>query len=182
MNKKMIKRFISLGLTSSIVLSMFSSNCFAMRGGVKPSSPYFIGPPRPEQYRKMPSPPTPHKKWVAEKWTYGTTFTWVELGIDIASCATGVALEQYVARQLSSKFVSRCGFKWATSLANKMKFVVPVLQRMTANDLKTYHGIRIEVSCDITKGVDCRCQISKDHGIDHGLVPISNISYKIYVV
>ena len=184
--KKSVNRFISVGLIAAVTFSTFSSNCFAMRraggSGFGPSNPFFIGPPTPAQYMKMPPPPTPHKKWKAERHSYGYTETWAELGIDIASCVTGVALEQYVAKQLASKFVSRCGVKWATLLASKIKFVVPILQRMTANDLRTHHGIRIEVSCDVIKSTDCRCQISQDHGVDHGLIPINNISYKIYVV
>ena len=190
MEKKVfLKRFISVGLTSAMVFSVCTSNCFAMRGrgyetlkmvqGMRPK-PCSIGPTR----------PIPHTKYeVARDRVTSFECSWVELGITVATSAIGSAGVKVALSNIGNKgravilsstmkaFGSIPGLEKAIVSAIAAAPYVDMLIRHSTDLNK--HGVRFTVYVTYETSGNCTCSISKDHG-DRQLFPQVRIQATTY--
>lgn len=202
-NKNFLKRFISIGLTSAMVFSVCTPNCFAMKrvgasyggGNVSGCNRQVYGPPKPQ--------PKLHTKWImSDVYTWEHTYSWVDIGIDVASIVasvTGTGMAAVAATRAAEwQKLTKASMPIISSLAKK-EFARETARRATllgvrngaygvglglnigsnfSNDVKTTRGVKVVVQYRIRRGVDCKCAIGANHG-ESSLIEIVSTSCNV---
>ena len=202
-NKNFLKRFISIGLTSAIAFSVCTPNCFAMKrvgasyggGNVSRCNRQVYGPPKPQ--------PKLHTKWImSDVYTWEHTYSWVDIGIDVASIVASVAgagMAVTAARAAGWQKLTKASMPIISSLAEK-EFARETARRATlssvgksavkigsllgigsnfSNDVRATRGVKVVVQYRIRRGVDCKCAIGANHG-ESSLIEIVSTSCNIF--
>lgn len=188
MEKKVfLKRFISVGLTSAMVFSVCTSNCFAMRGrgyetlkmvqgmGPKPCS---IGPMKPSAKHLT--------EKIDKSQICSISKSWLQLGATAATTACGSSL----AKKMIPAVLGQKGKALVVSSIIKAYSSIPGIEKAAhaavgAIDVATQiddlnkHGIKFTFYVIHRSIVECRCSIGKNHDMVH-VEPIVKIEYSTY--
>ena len=107
-----------------------------------------------------------HDKGILTPDSYQYTSSWLEMGIDAALWVSGTGIQTKLAEKITSKFAA---LSIINKVSNKTKIANTALgtaRLVTLNELKTKHGIRINIKWDKLSYVDCFCKLAFKHGAE----------------
>lgn len=186
-NKNFLKRFISVGLTSAMVFSVCTPNCFAMRGRgydtlrmVQSMGPRqcSIGPPK---------QPTKHlTEKVDKSQICSVSKSWLQLGVTATTAMCGSSL----AKKMIPAVLGQKGKALVVSSVVRAYSSIPRIEKaahaaVAALNISTQiddlnkHGVKFTFYVIHRRIVECRCSIGKNHDMAH-VEPIVKIEYSTY--